>query len=514
MKLDFLKTSYFIANKKSSLLNLLFYYVFVFSFFNFNCKKQDAPEILVMYESPQILEFSPLTGFTGSTVLIKGEHFSATPALNTVFFGDGKANVVYATEDTLIVTVPVDASSGEINVTVHDLSTVSNFPFTVLYPNGINTNVASFPSRIDFQAGNRPFDISIGDLDLDGKADVAVANSSGASISIFKYISQPGTININSLAKSIEIILGVISPNGVRIADLDMDNKMDLAITSYEGYIVVIKNVDGISSFNDITNTKTYLQTGPDPRSLMSGDLNGDGKPDIVVLNFDNGNGSSLTLYKNSTNPGNKSISFENRKELQTSHGPSEVVMVDLNGDEMKDLAVTNNKDNTISVFQNNSEKSGEISFLSPVEFSTGSNPFSMDFGDIDGDGKNDLVITNLNDKSISIFRNSTSSGSKISFYQRLNFFIAGEGPRDLLVADLDGNGKPEILGLAITSNTLTIFRNNSLPGIISLGDPILLKTGFSPTKIAVGDLDGDGKQDIAIANIFNSISIFRNNGY
>ena len=123
---------------------------------------------------------------------------------------------------------------------------------------------------------------------------------------------------------------------------------------------------------------------------------------------------------------------------------------------------------------------------------------------DIDGDGKFDVVASNNGTTTISVFHNTSTPGTFSTSSLAAKFdFTAGTGPRGLVIGDLDGNGKLDIAVVNQTSGTLSMFRNNATSGVINAGslaakvDATVANGGW----MTLGEIDGDGKFDIATSN-------------
>jgi FG-GAP-like repeat/FG-GAP repeat len=124
--------------------------------------------------------------------------------------------------------------------------------------------------------------------------------------------------------------------------------------------------------------------TGRDPRSVAIGDLNGDGKPDLVTAN-DEANTVSVLLNRGDA-------SFRAKRDYPTGHFPVTVAIGDLNGDGKRDLVTANEEANTVSVLLDR----GDGSFGLKGNYATGGSPRSVAIGDLNGDGRPDLAIANF----------------------------------------------------------------------------------------------------------------------
>jgi len=133
----------------------------------------------------------------------------------------------------------------------------------------------------------------------------------------------------------------------------------------------------------------------------------------------------------------------------------------------------------------------------------------------MDGDGKSDLVVTNVSSDNVSVFRNTSISGSisASSFAAKVDFGT-GLHPVTVAIGDLDGDSKPDLVIANQLSDNISVLRNTSTSGSISASS-FSSKTDFptdnQPVSVAVGDLDGDGIPELATTNInSNTVSVFQ----
>ena len=85
------------------------------------------------------------------------------------------------------------------------------------------------------------------------------------------------------------------------------------------------------------------------------------------------------------------------------------------------------------------------ITFNSKTDFATGSDPISVSIGDLNGDGKPDLVVANFDSNSVSVFFNTTTTGSSTPSFSSKTDFTTGSEPSSVSIEDLNGDGKPPI---------------------------------------------------------------------
>src|SRR5258708_28290512 len=140
-------------------------------------------------------------------------------------------------------------------------------------------------------------------------------------------------------------------------------------------------------------------------------------------------------------------------------------------------------------------------SLMPKADLTTGIYPHCVVFADFNGDGKKDLLVSKGSSASVAVFRNA-SSGGNISFTQELDLGAAGTDHEGAAAGDLDGDGKPDIVvANGIGANSVSVFLNTTTGLNISFATKVDLGVVNSPYSVAIGDLDGDGKPDLAVAN-------------
>ena len=437
---------------------------------------------------PIIAAVTPSVGTAGDVITITGFNFSSTPANNIVYFGAVKAVVSAATTTSLTVTVPAGATYSPVSVTTNNLTAWDSEPFMPTFAGkGTALSSAMFPSILDFYTADNNQALTMSDLDGDGKSDIIVANLNG-----FTVLQNTSSNGMPSFADRVDHTTGAYYTTGVTAGDLDGDGKPELMVAGeYPDDITIFynKSIPGTISFTD----SIHLSVGNYPRRTTVDDLDGDGKPDLVVSGISN----FLIVFRNTSTPGH--LLFGPGKVINTGQFPGQVIITDLNGDNKSDLAVANAGDysspgNTISIFKNTSIGS-TITFDNKVDFQTGINPNGIAAGDLDGDGKPELSVTNSNNGTVSIFRNN-STGTDISFSPRIDY-VAGTSPGDVAFGDLDGDGRPDMVVANQNPATISLYKNTSAPGAVSFNAKVDYATAGGHVGIAIGDVDGDGKPDL-----------------
>ncbi len=468
---------------------------------------------------PSITKFSPRAGEPGSTVTISGSNFDALSANNFVFFGSTRAIVTGATSIQLVVKVPSGAKYGPISITVGSKTAISSDYFipTFFSPVGLSSGSFSAPSNT---ITGSPEGIEIGDIDGDGKPDIVVSNANNNTVTILANKTFVG-IGVASFAPNVDLSTGLGSaPKNVALADLDGDRRLDIITSNINnGTISIFRNISNPGTITSSSfGSRVNISVGGVPTDVKVSDINGDGKPDIVVLNAAT---SVISILRNISNLGSITTgSFLAKVDFSVGSGPELLEIADLDGDSKPDLIASNSFDDTFSVLQNisTSYEISSVSFLPKIDFPTGNFPTGIAVGDLDGDGKKEIVISNyVIDNTFSIFRNVIANGliTQNSFSTRVNF-ITGNAPYGIELADVNGDGKLDIVDSNNSGSTITVFINQAVAGQLnasSFSSGIDFNGDSNLGLMAIADLTSDGKPEIAIAGTGtkNSVTVLTN---
>lgn len=148
-------------------------------------------------------------------------------------------------------------------------------------------------------------------------------------------------------------------------------------------------------------------------------------------------------------------------------------------------------------------------SFNPPANYPVGTNPFAIAVGDFNNNGSPDLVVANSGDDTISVFLGNIDG----TFTGPTNYNVgSGTRPFDVAIGDFNGDGKQDIVTANNGSGSVSVFLGNG-DGTFQT-TPVVSSVGFTPARVVVGDFNGDGKMDIATGNDGNNnVTVLFGNG-
>lgn len=465
-------------------------------------------------------------------------------------------------------TNPLSVVAGDINsdgmsdlvVANYGVDSISVLP-NVSTPGSTDVN---FSAAQSFASGSHPRAVAVGDVNGDGKPDIAVANSGDSDVSVFVNSTAAGDATINLVGQ--KTFATDQSPSSVVFSDVNGDGKPDLLVANAVSTVSVLRNETSPGTLvADFSDRLTLIASGT-PAAIASADLNGDGRIDVVAANYNDINvsvflnaassavanavldqpnvipaGSSafevgvadlnldgkpdlivgnygsnaVTVLLNQTTAGDSATTFADGQSFATGSYPYHVIPVDVNGDGKIDLVSGNKSDGTVSILLNTTPPgAATLSFAPQAIFQASNNVFAMTTADINGDGKPDLIVTDDTADTVSVLLNTTSPGDTVPSFSAPQSFPAGVIPYDVIAVDINGDGKPDIVEVDLDQDTVSIFVNTtpigaSLPSFAPKMTYTL--SGANPIFVTAADLNGDGKQDLVVANYGGSVAVLLN---
>jgi hypothetical protein len=361
----------------------------------------------------------------------------------------------------------------------------------------------TFAGRFDIvTAAGNPVGLAVADFDGDGRKDIAATiynNGSGNQVVIYRNTSSPGALGFDQPVT----LTTDGGPEGIVAVDLDGDGKMDLAVANASGgTVTVFRNVSTPGSVAFSLAGRFFIPTA---HRIAVADFDGDGKPDLIVTS---NSGETVTVLRNASTQGN--ISFGTQTSFSTQSFPNQVAVADIDGDGKPDILVPITNSSNLQVYLNTSTP-GSVSVAPAQFFATGTQPEGIAVGDLNGDGKPEVLVPAGGGNTLGVFTNASSIGS-LSF-QRSDLPV-GNRPDAVSLGDLENSGLLDVVVLNGSDNTFTVFHNASTGGSLSLTPLPPVTTSLSPISLALADVDGDGRLDVVVTNeVSGSISVFLNLG-
>ena len=243
------------------------------------------------------------------------------------------------------------------------------------------------------------------------------------------------------------------------------------------------------------------LNAGANPTLLATGDFNGDGKLDMAVANANTHTIQILLGNGDGTFATGASFSVGSSPASQ----PTSIAVGDFTEDGKLDLAVGVSPDSIVEIFHG--DGTGNFTLINTIN--TVVNPVSLAVTDFDQDGFSDLAVANGQDNTVTVF---LGRGNGTFWITSTPLATALSGPVQVLVADFNNDGVPDLMIVNSKNNTITTLPGKGT-GVFG-NAAAALTLASAPSAIAVGDFNLDGKVDIAVVSqASNTVTIYLGNG-
>jgi hypothetical protein len=390
----------------------------------------------------------------------------------------------------------------------------------------------SFAKPASYNAGGiDPSQLAIGDVNGDGIPDLVVASDCISSEGCSS--GTPGAVSVligngdGIFQPAVNYSVNGYGATSVAIGDVNGDGHPDLLVGVFnvcDGYFgscnagvnVLLNNGDG--TFQPAV---TYTSNGYDAFSMAVADVNGDGKLDVVIGNLCSDSRNQCSAASADVLLGNGDGTFQSAVSYNTGMYVASVAIADVNGDGHPDIVVTGScvgcsSNGDVAVLLNN----GDGTFQSPVDYSSGgTSPSSVAIGDVNGDGKPDIVVTNwclTGNKSCLTGVDVRLNNGDGTFQSPVGYRTGDWRNNSVAIADVNGDGIPDLvigdwtrcLNCKTTESDIVVLVGN---GDGTFQSPVHFNPGGqNVTWVAVADLNGDGRPDLAAVD-GNSIAVLLN---
>jgi FG-GAP-like repeat len=337
------------------------------------------------------------------------------------------------------------------------------------------------PVSIPLGAERRPAAIAAGDFNRDGHVDLAVGSEGTGDLTILLGDGRGGFRVAGSFAAG-------ESPTEIFVGDLDHDGNPDLAIANHGVSTIAILLGDGKGSFRPAPGSPLAVHSRPHPHTIDGCDVDGDGNIDLVV---DSWGENRLTL-----------LLGDGRGGFRTPGTPIEVGrkpyrnlrLRDIDGDGRCDIVAPSYDRGVVTLLFGD----GAGHFRAAPPIAAGPAPFTVAIGDLNRDGKLDLVfenysgqITDPSDDALTFLLGDGRGGFRLG--PRIP---TGSAPFDVAVGDVDGDGFADAVVVNGGSRDLTVALGG--PDGLSAARTARIPVGRRIVRAVLADFNGDGKADVA----------------
>lgn len=365
----------------------------------------------------------------------------------------------------------------------------------------------NFSAPTVYAVGTSPQGVALADVNGDARPDLIVTITGANAVSVlFNQPGAPGTFAaLTTYANAGSFPLRVVA------RDVNADGRPDLLLALQQGGGVGVM-LNSSSTPGTFLPTVTSSTLG-NPRSLAVGDVDGDGRPDVVALNLDQGEVG--VLLNSATAPG----TFPATAAVYPTGGRSAqgVALGDVNGDGWLDIVAGGGGTGRVGVLLNRAAAPGTFAPVITYD-SGGSYPQDVAVSDVNADGRPDIVVATGNSGSVGVLLNLASAPGTFPA-QATTYSTGSRGAFSVALGDVNGDRRLDIVtgnyvSFPASASVGVLLNSATAPGTFPAVCTDFNCGGTSPHDVALGDVDGDGRLDIATVNYASStVAVLRNTG-
>ena len=300
-----------------------------------------------------------------------------------------------------------------------------------------------------FNVGTSPVAVATGDFDQDGNVDLVTVNIDSNTVTIL-FGDSTGAFNAGRQDPGVNA-----SPVGVAVADYNNDGKPDLAVLNDNSVYLLISNGDRTFSPGSPATINTRSIGGT---AITTGFFNGDSFPDLAISNIDSDN---VSVFLGNGNGTFKAASLQN-----VGSGPDGIVTGDWNGDSKTDIAAVDSTeiaDVNVSLLFGN----GDGTFQNDARTTAETDSVAIADADFDANGRLDLAVTNVSglDNTVAMLLYDPSAPNAengFALQDQITGLSLGQGQVAVQAADLNADGRPDLIALGQDTETIGVFINTT----------------------------------------------------
>ncbi|GAA0765981.1 FG-GAP-like repeat-containing protein [Ideonella azotifigens] len=306
------------------------------------------------------------------------------------------------------------------------------------------------------------------DLNGDGKPDLVAAGAGINQFTVQMNSSQPGAL---SFVRTDVASLPWGYMNQMACADFDGDGKIDIVGAGFgspsaadTNRAIVFRNLTKrgettVALEAPIGFAASATSSFSSPQTVVTGDFNGDGKPDIAL---GNSNGANVAILLNTTPAGSSKISFAPATTFDTFEGATDMITLDIDGDGKTDVITMNGENGfgaTWALLVNRTPAGATTPVFVPNVRQIGGVPFGMATADMDLDGRPDVLVSylgvgNTPTGAIGVLLNRSTAGSDNPSFLQANMVTGTDEPHAVAAVDLNQDGLPDVVTADMVFNS------------------------------------------------------------